>query len=631
MLSRQPEEAPTIDDRRIEAIAGRVAQGLRVRRSLPPWGRIHVDRPLPFLVVYRRPAHRPDAGTARLITGAAAYVAGPADGDGKPGLPGLVEAVAGALAKACGGALVVEIWTAGPPGDTALIPAFEVRVPRRASDRRYVSRLRTELETVQILKRGAEVRVQEGAVAPPGMRPLLSPARAAELGVDLLGLEVAPVHQQAGGSAEYPLVRRALKRQLTTALGLTFFEYARTRTELRPRSYQTLGRRAMVKAVWDADRALADIARRFDLLLLVTPTNVEEAWARFRRGNERRPPTFLYRPISFDPAIMKRRLFSVHVERIEDPTLAELFRRQRATLDRQLSLLAGRETSSFVLDATALYDTADDDLLALALGILARVPPQRTNGSEDVDAAAFARAAEEELGRLRTRVPDLDSGVELRADVASLMVSHGKLLVGSSLRFHPARVEALIQHEIGTHVVTAYNGRQQPLRLLASGLGAYESLQEGLGVLAEYAVGGLSASRLRMIAGRAVAVRSVTDGASFLETYRRLTDDLGFSGRTAFLITTRVHRGGGFTKDAVYLRGLQAVVEHLASGGELEPLLVGKIAIEHAAIVDELLDRGVLKPAALRPSYLDDPGAQDRLAALGSMQGVEELVHEVVT
>ena len=74
-----------------------------------------------------------------------------------------------------------------------------------------------------------------------------------------------------------------------------------------------------------------------------------------------------------------------------------------------------------------------------------------------------------------------------------------------------ARVGASLQHEVGTHLVTYYNGLEQPLRLLHVGLAGYDETQEGLAVLAEYLVGGLSRSRLRTLAER-VRPRLVQDG-----------------------------------------------------------------------------------------------------------------------
>ena len=95
-----------------------------------------------------------------------------------------------------------------------------------------------------------------------------------------------------------------------------------------------------------------------------------------------------------------------------------------------------------------------------------------------------------------------------------------------------------------------------------------------------------------------------------------MVDQHGFGSRAAFQMAMRVHRGGGFVKDAVYLRGLQQVVGYLADGGRLDTLLVGKIALNHVAVIEELQRRGVLVNPPLRPAYLDDPDTYYRLERL---------------
>ena len=111
---------------------------------------------------------------------------------------------------------------------------------------------------------------------------------------------------------------------------------------------------------------------------------------------------------------------------------------------------------------------------------------------------------------------------------------------------------------------------------------------------------------MRQLAARVVAVRHLTDGASFVETFRSLDRDYEFNQRTAYNITMRVYRGGGLTKDAVYLRGLEAILRYVQKGGDLNPLLVGKMAIEHIPIIKELQYRNVLKPAPIVPRYLQN-------------------------
>jgi hypothetical protein len=78
----------------------------------------------------------------------------------------------------------------------------------------------------------------------------------------------------------------------------------------------------------------------------------------------------------------------------------------------------------------------------------------------------------------------------------------------------------------------------------------------------------------------------------------------------------RVYRGGGLTKDAVYLRGLHEILGYFQRGGEIEPLFVGKIAPDHVPLIRELRLREVLSPPPLRPRYMEDPHTARRLQRL---------------
>ena len=103
------------------------------------------------------------------------------------------------------------------------------------------------------------------------------------------------------------------------------------------------------------------------------------------------------------------------------------------------------------------------------------------------------------------------------------------------------------------------------------------------------------------------------DGLGYVDCFERLVDQYRFSPRVAFTLVMRIFRGGGLAKDAVYLRGLVKTLDYLAKGGDLETLLIGKIAAEHVAMIRELRWRQVLTPPELRPRYLAQPEAVERL------------------
>jgi uncharacterized protein (TIGR02421 family) len=221
--------------------------------------------------------------------------------------------------------------------------------------------------------------------------------------------------------------------------------------------------------------------------------------------------------------------------------------------------------------------------------------------------------------------PDFPVHIDVRDDISELMVSFGRLLIPEAATFRADRVEPLLHHEVGTHVVTYHNGARQPLKLLTIGLPGYDETQEGLAVLAEYLAGGLDPRRLRVLAARVVAVDKMLDGAEFMDIFESLRAEHRIPRKTAWIITIRVVVAGGSVKDAIYLRGITRLLEALAEGISLDTLFVGKLALDHVPLIQDLLDREVLQAPWVRPRWLDVPGAQERLDRLRAGASVMDL------
>jgi uncharacterized protein (TIGR02421 family) len=264
-------------------------------------------------------------------------------------------------------------------------------------------------------------------------------------------------------------------------------------------------------------------------------------------------------------------------------------------------------------------------LLETARSLLEDVDAPGVEEGPWLDAAAVAKAAQAELDRYRAFAPDLESHVEVREGSTGVMVSNGDVLIAPTCRVAVGRLEALLHHEVGTHVVTHVNGANQPLHVLATGLAGHDETQEGLAVLAEHLVGGLTAGRIRQLAGRVVAVHELVEGTSFEDVHAILVDH-HIPSHQAFTITIRVFRSGGLTKDAVYLRGLVDMVEHVVAERDIEVLWLGKMPLTAVPLVRELHARGALHDALLRPRYLDDPAARERLAALPEVTSLDQLL-----
>ena len=561
-------------------------------------GQLYLERPLPFLTLYRyrtaEPAYRLHGGESAFCT-----LYGPADAPTRERLTEVVEA----LAERFGGVLLVEVWV----DDDAHAPAIAVDAPQ-VPPPAVAEALRERLGGMDL----PYVDVEARTAAPRARPPALFDERALARGAILhLGVELAGFFVDADTGRADPLLLAELRAQLHRALRQTFYDFVRLQTSHDATHFDQLGHRRVAEIAWAIDRELVEISTAFRFLELVTPTNDEEAFRAFADGGFNREPVFHYRFLPVDPEARKRQLFNLPIDEVADPTLAFILRDKRDETFAMLDMLAHRGRDRFRYGSLQVFGGVSESLLAIAESLLTIIPrPTPRPAGERLDAEAFLARARREFAYLAEQYPAAEPRGRLRRDLTGLMVSQGELNVGHALSVPAHRVEALVQHEVGTHVLTYWNGRAQPLTLLQTGTPGYEDLQEGLAVLSEWFVGGLTAGRFRTLAARVVAIDFMLRGNDFASAFALLHERHGLSERQAFQTVARAYRGGGFTKDAVYLRGLVELLAYLGRGGRLEPLLVGKLQLPYVPLIDELTERGILRRAPLTPRwYRDDADA----------------------
>lgn len=589
-------------------VAAALEAGLPIRLDLAGHGRLYLDRPLPFIAVHVGRRAAPAARAATMAN--ASYLLAPNLSEAAA----IIGLVGEKMREQFGAFLVLDFG--------------ELSADRLAQDAPYLAPFQISVsasvenaDTALTAFVGGVEKLDARYRAPQVDRVALADDPNAGLARRLpefptLTVRFAPIYRVPKSRNIYPELQNRLVAQLVDAGLRAAGKFARTQTALAPATHRALGRGVFVEAVARADCAMDDIAGSFDFLLAVTPINAEAAWQEFSSEGHAQVPTFLYRPLAIDIAARKKALFSISLDRFEDPVLEGLYREKQQELDLQLSMLAARDDIRFVEMSRALYGAVDARLEKVANDILeATAKPRRKQNSETADHRYVAQRAKAMIARYATQFPAFAPIVEVRDDLPSgLMVSSDRLLIARTTTMARERVDALLSHEVGVHLLTYCNGSGHGLRLFRSGLAGYEGAQEGLAVLAEYLVGGMTIARLRLIAARVVACADMLNGADFVEAYRRLTREHGFQPSVAFNIALRLYRGGGLAKDAIYLRGLLEILAHLRGGGDLEPFWLGKIAARHFSVMQELSLRGLLKPPRLVPQFL--AGAGDRLDRL---------------
>ena len=610
----------------IKDIEHALRRGEPLSGVLQSGGRINIERPQPFLCIYQRPEKTENFTTEALITSQSSYLIETADSINRPPVRGLVDSILAILSKSFSNVLLLEIWTSDCDAPVSDTKAESARITLHAARHNAPVDTLNELDRALISSRWAASEAPEieisydnatGAHRAPG---LATGILENDLNITVIGLEISPYFVHRKSAQILPMVFAELRRNLSHAIKQAVFTFIESKTSYPLAHYHELGPSRLETIDLEVDERLADIDDRIDLLLNVTPVNVSEQWEQFKASGFNQIPEFHYRALQHDPSELKRQLFSIPVESVDDPALHQMFTNKRYELDQQISMLIDRDTKNFILESQQVYDCPDKNLLLAAKRILQDLSAENNSldSSEFIDAMTFAEFARCEIDHYRKTSSTLAARVEIRQDVPGLIVSHGNFLIGDGVSVHKQRIEATLQHEVGTHVLTYHNGNQQPLKLLKTGLAGYEALQEGIAVLSEYLVGGLSRSRLRQIAARVVVVEQMSSGADFLEVFRTLHKKYRFNDLAAYNITMRVFRGGGFTKDAVYLRGLIDVFRYLVDGGELKTLLVGKIALADTEIITELLWRKILQPPDLLPRYMSISQVIERLAKISS-------------
>lgn len=606
-------------------VAGEAGQTTPLAVKLPGKGQLRVDRRLPFIAFVRIPPEDPDY-FHRLLSSSASFLIWDekaAQEEWKEEADGYLQSLLRSLIRRFqphfGAFLLLELWP------SAIRESARVLLRKQDRADEMWQTIQVRLPTLGFGEK-LELTYEDATAKDTWNGPLPSDwarkYKVHQLGISLPLLYLSPTR------AYFPSLFRAYRRRLDVILRHIFFAFMHEATPERPTSFQALGTRSLVKLVWKVDQELAAIANSFSLLLSITPTNVERAFQSFSRSNYQSNPTWEYRPLTVDPALLKGELFRIPIEQVDDPVFYRMFEQKRRQLELKITMLAYRRRPDFMHASLSLYGAVEPELKALALKILREIEKAKPSTNERfLTAEEFADRARREIRWYRRLDKRFAAEAHIVPDMGrAIMCQGGNLLIGAEARVSRQRLEALIQHEVGIHLVTSYNGKCQPLQQLSVGLSDYLPFQEGMAIVAEVAMGGLDRGRLRHLAGRVLAVDCLLSGLTFEETFNHLRKEYDFPLRALFEMVARVYRGGGFTKDSVYLRGLVETLRLIPQQDDFDGVFMGKIGFHHIPLIRELQSRAVLQPAPFRPRFLVLKSARERIARLRAGVEVTDLV-----
>jgi len=342
------------------------------------------------------------------------------------------------------------------------------------------------------------------------------------------------------------------------------------------------------------DRDLAAVASRLRIAHL-NPINVNDERKKIFNDNCYNPH-FKYKVKPSDYTQYTKKLHSLETDK---SVYGTLLRKKIIELERMIALLQHIGKRDFTKYSVQLYNKPSQDLVKEAKHILeaneeslweryAKKHKPRKQGTP------YSRLSLNKIFSDTFKVKRYDWDVIEKEMVAGAAVStKNKVLYLNKKRpFTAADVQRLIIHEIGTHATRAENGAKQPYKLFHYGFPNYLVTEEGLAAYNEYRHGLLSPTILRNYAGRVIANHHSLKH-NFSSVYNHLLDY--FPKHDAWTLTLRSKRGltntskpGAFTKDHIYLKGFLAIKHYAEQGGDLTPLMIGKIGLEHIQLLSLL-------------------------------------------
>lgn len=362
------------------------------------------------------------------------------------------------------------------------------------------------------------------------------------------------------------------------------------------------------KALFEIDTYIDALVKKIELLSYVNPINIEEEKQKFFASKYLSDPKFEYPSIDFDKFKLHREFFSQSIEHIEDIRLRNLYEEIIYSYSGLIQCIETiGEGKKFYYNSLHSFGTPTEQDVENAKFILHF---EEENDDLEIFQPKYSPTKAEEIFREYSKQYDFSYHIKHSSKmgaIAMVLNNIKALVINENHTFSDNEMAVLTNHEIGVHMVTTMNGLLHPLKIFSHGFPNYEETQEGLAVFSEYMSGNLTVKRLKELAYRVLAVDSLAKGYSFSKTFRLLHNNYDLKREDAFYITTRAHRGGGFTKDYLYLTGLKKIYNYYKEGKDFEVLLTGKVSLEFVDDINYLIEnKFAVKPKHYTDSYLEN-------------------------
>jgi uncharacterized protein (TIGR02421 family) len=429
----------------------------------------------------------------------------------------------------------------------------------------------------------------------------------------VLATEISKIYCDEESGEIYPQIIKSLQAQIKKAILNHANLFVNELTNWKYEEKNMLLDNSITKNVQKIDKQLFKLLKNFELLTYVNPVNVASERERFFKSKFTVNPNFKYRPIKINPYELKKKLHLLDTASIQDISIRHLYESVITACIDKINLLASLGTEKFFYNSLRYFGRPDSNDIRNAEYLLL-LPDIK---GEAIKTQKFGVDEAKKLFEETFKKYGFKGNIKIdNSGVSSVLVlnSTKTVVLKAGSKFSKIELQYLAEHEIGVHMLTTMNAALNKLKIFSVGLPVNTMTGEGLAVLSEYLSGNFSMKRLRTLALRVIAVDIMCNGADFKTCFATLVNEHNVEKNTAFKIVTRVYRGGGFTKDYLYLNGFSRLFKFWQNGNDLTPLLVGKTSIGFYNTIVEMMDRNIVeKPKFITKSF-ENPHTEENNA-----------------
>jgi len=403
----------------------------------------------------------------------------------------------------------------------------------------------------------------------------------------------------------YPVVMSDLKECFKSVMNEHAQSYALRHSKIFKRRNMSVMHSDMEKIVLEVDHHYSKISRNIEILNYVNPVNLNQERVNFFKSHYKSEINFKYKHLTIDPYQFREKLYKLPVNKIQDVSLQRMYQQCIDAMASKINLISELGTDHFLYNSLICYgepneiDMNNSEYLMYA--------PDFDQGDSvekyGVDDAKFF--FEKSMGEYGFDY----KVVESKKIVAGAMVDNVRecILINPYRKWSFMELNALVYHELGVHALTTKNAKLNTLQLLQIGMPGNTETQEGLAILNEFQSGNLTLKRIKTLALRNIAIYKMLKGMSFNNLFEFIVEEYHIDENDAFNLVARVYRGGGFTKDHLYLKGFRKALSYIDQGVDISNLYVGKTSFRYLELLDELVDRDLVNKPRFLPSFISQP------------------------